>query len=195
LYIQGILHLSPVLTGLAFLPFPVTQAFMSTRMPGLVQRYGFKRFLVIGPLFILSALLWLSHLHIGSGYWVGILPAALLMPLGISLTIMPVIAAATSGVPSHEAGVASGLINTSQQMGGALGLSILSGISVSVVTRNAHLGSAEAAIHGYHAAFLTASAFMVLAALISLLVIRSPRKPAVESHEGLPSPELQPAVH
>ena len=191
LYLQGILHLSPVMTGLAFLPFPVTLGIMSTRMPKLVSRYGFKRFLVFGPLVVVAGMVWLSLLHIGSSYWLGILPAAVLMPLGIGVTMMPTIAAATSGVPSHEAGIASGLISTSQQMGGALGLSILSGVAASVTKSSLHLGPAEAAIHGYHAAFLGGAGFMLLASFAALLVIRSPKKPQGETTEEIRRLQLQ----
>lgn len=191
LYIQGVMHLSPLLTGLSFLPFPVTLAVMSTRMPKLVARYGFKRFLVTGPMVIATGLLWASQLHAGSSYWTGILPAALLMPLGIGMTMMPTIAAATSGVPSHESGIASGLITTSQQMGGALGLSILSGIAASVAATNIHLGITGAEIKGYHTAFLVAVGFMVLASLTALLVIRVPRRSATETESRMRNQRLQ----
>jgi len=180
LYVQTALQLSPVMTGLSFLPFPVILGIMSTRMPRLVQRYGFRRFLIIGPLTIALGLAWLSRLQLDSTYWTGILPAAIIMPLGIGMTMMPTIAAATSGVPAHEAGLASGLISTSQQMGGALGLAILSGVAASATARAAHLGSAQASLHGYHAAFWTAIAFMAAAALVALAVIRPARRDATE---------------
>lgn len=191
LYLQGVMHLSPVMTGLAFLPFPVTLAFVSTRMPGLVQRYGFKRFLVAGPLVVAAGMAWLTLLQSTSNYWFGILPAAILMPLGIGMSIMPTIAAATSGVPAREAGVASGLISTSQQMGGALGLSILSGISASVTAGALHLGGVEAPIRGYHAAFLGGVSFMLLASLAAVLVIRSPRKSIDDKQTAVRTTQLQ----
>lgn len=191
LYLQGTLHLSPVMTGLAFLPFPATLAFMSTRMPKLVGKYGFKRFLIIGPIVVASGMLWLSMLHVGSSYWLGILPAAILMPLGIGMTMMPTIAAATSGVPAHESGIASGLISTSQQMGGALGLSILSGIAASVTTGALHLGPAEAAIHGYRAAFLTGVGLMLMASVAAAFVIRNPKKSGNQTPEELQRLKLQ----
>jgi EmrB/QacA subfamily drug resistance transporter len=176
LYLQNIMHLSPVLTGLSFLPFPSILAFMSTRMPKLVQKYGFKRFLVIGPLFIVAGLLWLSRLHTGSDYLSGILPGFILMPLGVGMTMMPTIAAATSGVPANEAGVAAGLISTSQQMGGALGLSILSGVAASATAGAVHLGAARAAVHGYHIAYLVDAVFVAMAALVAIFIIRAPQK-------------------
>lgn len=181
LYLQDILHFTPVVTGLSFLPFPVVLGFVSTRMPKLVQRYGFKRFLIIGPLFIATGLIWLSRLHVGGSYWTDVLPGAILMPLGIGMTMMPTIAAATSGVPGDQAGIASGLITTSQQMGGALGLSILSGIAASVATNNIRFGVNDAAIRGYHAAFLVGASFMVLASLTAVFIIRGTKRPAGES--------------
>jgi EmrB/QacA subfamily drug resistance transporter len=195
LYIQGVMHLSPVMTGLAFLPFPVTLALMSTRMPKLVGRYGFRRFLIVGPLIVIAGLLWLLQLHVGSSYWLGILPAALLMPLGIGMTMMPTIAAATSGVPSHEAGIASGLISTSQQMGGALGLSILSGVAASVTTSSLYLGATQAALRGYHLAFLVSAGFMLLASTAATLVIRTPKKEEREGKEAFRAAQLQSASH
>ncbi|HUB93589.1 MAG TPA: MFS transporter [Verrucomicrobiae bacterium] len=187
LFLQGILRLSPTLTGLAFLPFPITLAIMSTRMPKLVARYGFRRFLVIGPLVVASGLLWLTALHSTSSYWMGILPAAIAMPLGIGMTIMPVIAAATSGVPGHESGIASGLITTSQQMGGSLGLSILSGVAASITASSLKLGAITATIHGYRDAFLVGAGFMLLASLVALVIIRGKQAlPASETDTRLP---------
>jgi EmrB/QacA subfamily drug resistance transporter len=195
LFIQGVLHLSPTVTGLAFLPFPVTLAVMSTRMPKLVAKYGFKRFLVTGPLIVVAGMLWLSLLHSTSTYWLGILPAAILIPLGIGMTMMPTIAAATSGVPAHEAGIASGLISTSQQMGGAFGLAILSGIAASVTTGALHLSKLEASIRGYHAAFLVDAAFMLLAALVAAVVIHSPKQAAAADKEAMRNAALQASSH
>jgi EmrB/QacA subfamily drug resistance transporter len=192
LYVQGVLHFSPVITGLSFLPFPIVLGFVSTRMPKLVQLYGFKRFMVIGPLLIAAGLAWLSQLHVGSNYWVGVLPAGLLMPLGIGMTMMPTIAAATSGVPGDQAGIASGLITTSQQMGGALGLSILSGIAASVTSSSLRFGLTESAIRGYSVAFLTATGFMLVASLVALVVIRGNKRPAEDIKTGrLQSHQLQ----
>ncbi|CAN5396928.1 MFS transporter [soil metagenome] len=195
LFLQGVLRLSPVLTGLAFLPFPITLGIMSMRMPKLVARYGFKRFLVMGPLVVAVGMLWVTMLHSTSNYWFGILPAALIMPLGIGMTMMPVIAAATSGVPAHEAGIASGLISTSQQMGGALGLSILSAIAAAVSGSMQQLGPVEASIRGYHAAFLVCALFMVIASAAAMFVIRTPKPKPTESAAALASPELQPTAH
>ncbi len=179
LYLQGIMKLDPLATGLAFLPFPFTLAVVSYQMPKLVGKYGFKRFLIVGPLFVIAGLLWLSNLHVDSTYVFGILPATILIPLGIGMTMMPVIAAATSGVPADESGLASGLITTAQQMGGALGLSILSGIAASVALNTMSQGAVLATLTGYRVAYYVAAGFMVLASLTAVFVIKDrKRQPA-----------------
>lgn len=197
LYIQNILHYSPVLTGISFLPFPVTIAYMSTRIPKLVARYGFKRFLIIGPLTAAIGMLWLSMLHVGSNYWFGILPGAIITPLGIGMTMMPVIAAATSGVPAHQSGIASGLITTSQQMGGALGLSIISGIAASATASSLRHGMVQASVHGYHVAFLVSAVLLFFTALVAATVVRSPKRTNVpaEHEQRLHNPQLQSSLH
>ncbi len=178
LYMQGVLHFTPILTGLAFLPFPVILGFTSTRIPGLVARYGFKRFLIIGPILIAAGMAWLSRLPTEGSYFVHILPALLVIPLGMGLTLMPVTAAATSGVPARETGLASGLINTAQQMGGALGLAILSGVVTSVTAASGHLGHLGALVHGYDRAFLVSMMFIIIAAVLGATIIKQPRHTA-----------------
>jgi EmrB/QacA subfamily drug resistance transporter len=131
LYVQTVLHYSPVKAGFAFLPFPLLLAFMSTRIPGLVARFGYRRWLILGPIIVAVGLAWLSQLPVAGSYTLNLLPAFIIIPVGIGMTFMPLIASATSGVPGHQAGLASGLVTTSQMMGGALGLSILSHIPAS----------------------------------------------------------------
>jgi EmrB/QacA subfamily drug resistance transporter len=172
LYIQTILLYSPVKTGLAFLPFPMMLGFMSTRIPKLVSRYGFKRFLIAGPLLVAAGLAWLSRLPVDGSYLINLLPAFLVIPAGMGLTFMPIIAAATSGVRREESGLASGLITTSQQMGGALGLSILSGVAASVTSSSQIMGRSQALVHGFDAAFLLGSGFMIMAAILAIIVIK-----------------------
>jgi EmrB/QacA subfamily drug resistance transporter len=176
LYMQDVLHYSPVRTGLAFLPFPIVLGFMSTRIPKLVGRYGFKRFLIAGPIFVAIAMAWLSRIPVHGNYGFDLLPAIILMPFGMGMTFMPIIAAATSGVPRHEAGLASGLISTSQQMGGALGLAVLSGVAASVTKASGHLGPVGALVHGFDRALIVAMAFMIFAVILAITVIRQPKK-------------------
>ncbi|HUC20077.1 MAG TPA: hypothetical protein VMR98_01115, partial [Candidatus Polarisedimenticolaceae bacterium] len=128
--------------------------------------------------FAVSLVLFLSRLTPESSYLTGILPAMLLMPIGVGMTFMPVIAAATSGVAAEDSGLASGLINTSQQMGGALGLAALSGVAALVTAAAAfHSTPVEALVHGYDRAFLVGVVFMVAASIVAAVVIKQHPNP------------------
>lgn len=176
LYIQVVMKYSPVEAGIAFLPFPATLAIISNTVPRLIPTYGFRRFLIIGPSIMAVGLLWLSQLTLTSSYAVGILPAIIMMAAGMGMSFVAINIAATSGVPANEAGLASGMVNTSQQMGGALGLAILSGVATSVAQGSIKLGPIIALLNGDKRAFLVASFFALLALSIALFVIREQRQ-------------------
>jgi len=176
LYVQTVLHYSPVEAGFAFLPFPLLLAFMSTRIPGLVARFGYRRWLILGPIIVALGLAWLSQLPVAGSYTLNLLPAFIVIPVGIGMTFMPLIASATSGVPGHQAGLASGLVTTSQMMGGALGLSILSSVAASATASAAHPNTQAALVHGFDKAIFAAIVFMAFAVLLAVTIIRSPRK-------------------
>jgi predicted MFS family arabinose efflux permease len=182
IYMQNVLGYSPLKSGLSFLPFPIILGLMSTRTPKLVNKYGFRRFLIIGPIIIAVGMALLSRLPVHGTYLANILPTAIIMPFGVALTFMPVIAAATSGVKPTEAGLASGLVSTSQQMGGALGLAILSGVANSVTESNMNLGRAAAEVHG-------AVGFLAAAAILAAVLITQRKKPV--KHEGIGVPVLE----
>lgn len=175
LYMHGVLHYSPVVTGLAFLPFPIILGIVSNQIPKYVGRFGFKRFLIIGPILVTLGLAWLVRIPVESSYLFDLLPSLLIIPLGMGITFMPLMVAATSGVPGHEAGLASGLINTSQQMGGAVGLAALSGLAASVTAQFTNLPPLEALVSGYRYAFLCAVIFMVISIILAVTVIKQPR--------------------
>ena len=176
LYIQVVMKYAPVQAGIAFLPFPVTLALVSNSIPRLIPKYGFKPFLMMGPLFLAAGLVWLSQLTLTSNYTVGILPAIVLMAIGMGMSFISINIAATSGVPANEAGLASGMVNTSQQMGGALGLAILSGVATSVAQGSMQMGPVAALLEGDKRAFLAASIFAVIAFLIAAFVIRGQKQ-------------------
>jgi EmrB/QacA subfamily drug resistance transporter len=172
LYTQTVLHFSPLVTGFSFLPFPIILGLMSTKIGRWVSKYGFKRFLVAGPLLIALSLSLLTRLPVDGNYFLNLLPTILLMPLGVGMTFMPIFAAATSGVPGHQSGLASGLINTSQQMGGALGLAVLSGVAAGISGPHASLSKL---VHGYDLAFLVAVFLVLLATVLGFVIIKQTR--------------------
>lgn len=185
LYVQNILHYSPVVSGVAFLPIPIIIGILSYRAPHLLGRFGFKPLMVGGIIFTTVGTFLLSFLTEHSSYWGHLLPAFLILALGFGVTFVAVTVAATAGVPGNEAGLASGLINTSQQIGGALGLAILAVVAGSVTKAALEAGKpvAEASIAGYQRAFVYAAALMAVALLVAIFVIRAPKPSADKTLE------------
>jgi EmrB/QacA subfamily drug resistance transporter len=183
LYTQTVLGYSPVKTGLSFLVLPVMIAIAATNVPRLVKKIGFKPILMVAPLFTAGALFYLSHVRVGGNFIHDILPGFILMGLGMGATFISITIAATSGVPGKQSGLASGLLNTSQQIGGAIGLAILTGLSTSAAARyitNLHaaptrLASLTAEVHGFHVAFLVGTGFMLGASIIATLLLKQPK--------------------
>jgi EmrB/QacA subfamily drug resistance transporter len=172
LYIATVMKYTPVETGLSFLPFPIVLAVMSNLVPKFIPKLGFKKLLVAGTILVTAGLIWLSQLTLVSSYAVGILPAILMMSAGMGMAFVSVTIAATSGVPANEAGLASGLLNTSQQMGGALGLAVLSGVATSFAHNASAEGPAAALLAGDKAAFVAASIIALAALVIAIVVVR-----------------------
>ncbi len=195
LYVQGMLRYSPVKTGLSFLVIPFAIAISATQIPRLIKKTGYKPILMVAPLVVALALYLLAHVPLHGSYVHDLLPGFILMGLGMGATFVPITIAATSGVSGRESGLASGLLNTSQQVGGALGLAILAGVSASSATRfakhAAHPGAltpVEAALHGYHAAFYVASGFMVGAAIIATIVLQQKGRQGVAQEDAAVAP-------
>ncbi len=175
LYMQIVMRLTPLQIGLAFLPFPIIIGILSNRMPKLIAKYGFKPFLVAGLMITSVAIAWLIRLPVDGSYVPDLLFTVILMPLGVGMVFTPLFTAATSGVPLREAGLASGLISTAQQMGGALGLAIISGIAASAAAAATNLQPMAALVHGYHRAFMVGLVFVLIALVLSTLV-KQPKK-------------------
>jgi MFS family permease len=176
LYLQGVEHYSAIRTGLAFLPFPVILGYVSTRMARLVARFGFRRFLILGPVIVTVGMAWVCFLPVHGNYPLHVLPGLLIMPIGYGMSFAPMYAAATTGTPPRYAGLAAGLITTSQQMGGALGLAVISGAAASVTS---------SLTTGYNVGMAVATGFTLVAVLLAAAVIRQP-KPVV-SQDAEPS--------
>lgn len=173
LYLQNVLGYTPIQSGLAFLPFPIILGVVSWNAPKLVDLFGIKKMLIVGTLLPTIGIALLTLLPLDGNYVINILPSIVLIPLGMGMFFMAAILAATSGVPARESGLVSGLINTSQQVGGALGIAVLAGVAA-FTTGASDAPSAQLA--GFHAAFTAATLMMLGALVITLFVIRVPKK-------------------
>jgi MFS family permease len=187
-----VLGYSPIKTGLCFLIMPIIIAIVATNVPRVIQRIGYKPILMVAPLVVSAGLFWLSYIPVDGSFWADVAPGLALMALGMGGVFVAGTVAATAGVPHHESGLASGLLNTSQQVGGALGLAVLTGIATSSTAHflgNLHLHGAPtshqvaaATVHGFHDGYLIGSSFGIIAALIATFVIRQQKAKSDPSH-------------
>ncbi|MEU1706554.1 DHA2 family efflux MFS transporter permease subunit [Streptomyces sp. NPDC005706] len=198
-YLQVILGYSPVRAGLAFLPLTAAIIIGSTQISArLLQRVAPRLLMVPGMLLAASGLLLLTRMTVGSAYTGEILPALILMGLGMGLTFMPVFATATAGVAPRDAGVTSATVNTSQQVGGSIGTALLNTVATtsSAAYITAHLrGPASKAavvpagvVHGYTVAIWWAAGVMLLAGLVAGLMVTA-RAPGHGAPAETPVPE------
>ena len=137
---QQVLGYSAIHAGLSYLPLALTIMASAGIASRLVTKTGYKPVLAIGLLFIFAGLLWFSRVSVGGGFLTDILGPSLLAAVGLGFAFVTTTIAAVSGVEEKESGLASGLINTSQQVGGALGLAMLSTIATSHTDRPGRSG-------------------------------------------------------
>jgi EmrB/QacA subfamily drug resistance transporter len=175
LYMQQVLGYSAIKTGLSYLPLALTIIVSAGVGSQLVTRIGFKPVLAAGMAFIAAGLLWFSQVSVDGGFLTDILGPSELAAVGLGLSFVTSTIAAVSGVEASEAGLASGLINTSQQVGGALGLAILATVANSRTDDLISAGSdkANALTEGFQAAFLGGAGIAVLGLIATLTLIRS----------------------
>ena len=177
LYLQDVLHFSPIETGISYLPLAVGIILSAGLASQLVTRLGFKPPLLIGLLLIAGALVWFAQAPgIAGSYGTNVLGPSLLAAVGLGFSFVTVTIAAVAGTKPHEAGLASGLINTSQQVGGALGLAILATIANSRTQSLFHAGvhtTSVALTKGYDRAFLVGSGFAIAGAMLAAMLISS----------------------
>jgi EmrB/QacA subfamily drug resistance transporter len=194
LYLQRVLDYSALEAGLAFLPFTAGIIIGAGLSQGLVPRLGAREVPLVGmPLAILGLLLF-TRLQPDSSYVTDFLPGVMLASIGMGLTFVPITLIATSGVPNDDAGLASGLYNTSQQIGGALGLALLATLAVDATEDSLQgLGrepqpadQSQALVDGFHVAYF-GSAALIAVGFLALLVLLS-RRDVVAVGEGAPAP-------
>ncbi len=191
-YLQQNLGLSPVMAGVAFLPMVACIMFSSiTANVRLVPRFGARPLVPTGMLAGAAGMLYLTGLGPHASYAGAILPSLLFMGLGFGLIFAPSIATATLGVGQDDAGVASAMVNVSQQVGGSIGTALLSTIAVTATSAfmATHQGSpAEAAVRGYTTAFTWSAIIFAIGAVATFALLRP--RPKVPVPAGEPAPGL-----
>jgi EmrB/QacA subfamily drug resistance transporter len=193
LYLQRVLGYSPLEAGLAFLPFTAGIIVGAGLSQAYVARVGARELSLIGMALAIVGMLLFVRLQPGGDYLTDFLPGVILASIGMGLVFVPVTLIATSGIPGADAGLASGLYNTSQQIGGALGLAILSTLAVGA-TDDALADSggqptpdqqAQALVDGFHVAYIGSAVLIAVAAVLLFLLLR--RQDVVAVGEGEPA--------
>jgi EmrB/QacA subfamily drug resistance transporter len=187
LYLQVVLNYSPLQVGLTFLPSNLIMAAFSLGLSAtLVLRFGFRAPVAAGLLLAAAGLALLARAPVEGGFIADVLPSMILLGVGAGMALNPVLLAAMSDVEEDKAGLASGIVNTSSMMGGALGLAILASLAAS--RSDALLGSGadrlSALAGGYHIAFLAAAVFAAVAAVLGAALLRNGPGAAAGAGEG-----------
>lgn len=174
LYMQQVLGYSAIHAGLSYLPLAVTISLAAGVASQLVTTLGYKTVLAAGLLFIVAGLLWFSRVSVGGGFTTDILGPSLLAAIGLGFSFVTTTIAAVSGVEEEESGLASGLINTSQQVGGALGLAVLASLATTHTEDLLGSGSGlkPALTEGFQTAFLGGAAIAALGFVLTLVLIK-----------------------
>ncbi|GAA2772008.1 hypothetical protein GCM10010521_57500 [Streptomyces rameus] len=171
LYLQQVLGYGAFASGAALLPMTgLLMIFMTAITAKLLAKFGAKPLIGGGLLVLAAGLLWLSAVEPTGTFAVDVLPASLVAALGMSLAYIPAMLAAMSGAPQEQAGLASGIVNTTYQVGSALGLAALTAVATSQGA--GQLGNLPALTDGFSAAFVWAAAIAAVGGLITLLVMR-----------------------
>jgi EmrB/QacA subfamily drug resistance transporter len=179
LYMQQVLDYSPLEVGLAYLPGTILWGASSLYSDNLVMRFGIKTPLLAGLGLMTLSLLLFARVPVDGSWAVDVLPATLAVSLGAGIAFNPILLAAMGGVGPEQAGLASGVVNTSFMMGGALGLAVLAALADSRTNSLTDSGTdAVAALNGgYHAAFLLGAAFLVTAGVIVATLLKATTAP------------------
>ncbi len=183
LYMQQVLDYSALQAGVAYLAVALTTIFTAGLASQLVTRVGVRPILAIGMTVATIGLLYFTRVSVHGHYWTDLLPGFLITALGLGFSFVPLSIAALEGVVEREAGLASGLLNTSQQIGGALGVAI---ITAAVTARTTDVAAAGAAVpdsltQGFQRGFFVGAVFSAIGAVVTLLVIRPGKEPAPEA--------------
>jgi EmrB/QacA subfamily drug resistance transporter len=199
-YFQGIKGYSPLKSGFAFLPFPLGVITSATIASRLLPRFGPRPLALTGLSMAGLGILWLTQLTPGSSYALHLVPSLVVISLGMGQVFVAMSSTALLGVPNHDAGVASALVNTMQQVGGSLGVAFLNTIATTATAHYAasHGGASAAAVtHGFTTAFGFGVGILVLALLNVIVLVRARRSdvtPPAGPADGSEGIDLTPAL-
>ncbi|HEV3172009.1 MAG TPA: MFS transporter [Actinocrinis sp.] len=196
-YFQGTLHWSPLKTGVAYLPFSGALIVIAGVGSALLPRVGPRVMMTFGGLLATGAMAWLTQLRVDSSYAGMILPAFILMAAGMAFVFVPLGNTSLTGVANHDAGVASAVLNTTQQVGGSLGVALLNTVFTtavaSFITAHGPAQAVQGAIHGYNVAFTVSAILIGLSTLVTFTMIRKDSQNSIETEHvdataGTPAP-------
>jgi predicted MFS family arabinose efflux permease len=172
LYIQRVLGYKPLEAGIAFLPFTAGIMVSAGLAAQFAPKVGVRLVAGIGMILSAAGLLLLTQLPVHGSYVTDVLPAMILTSLGMGAVFMPLTLLATTGLRNEDQGLASGLFNTSQQIGGALGLAVLSTIAASKTSAAGGAQNPAALVTGFHWAFGAGAAFVLAALVVMVAMLR-----------------------
>jgi len=189
LYMQTVLHYSPIQTGAAYLPLTGGFIIAASICSQLFARIGTKPVILVGAVVAAGGLYWLSRIPVDGSYVSDILPGLLVASIGLGGVFTGATTAANAGVGEDRAGLAAGLLNTGQQLGAALGLAILSALATArtnSLLHGAHDTVAQAATHGYQRALMAGAAFVLAATVVATLAPNTRQsEPVIEEELAL----------
>jgi EmrB/QacA subfamily drug resistance transporter len=196
LYMQEVLGFSPLRTGLGYLAVAGTAVIWANVAAMVVNRIGVKPALIFGMSMLTAGLLYFTQVSVGGSYWADLFPGFLILGVAIPFAFVPITIAALAGTKPQEAGLASGLINTSQQIGGAVGIAVLSTIAVSTTDDAVAGGTAvpTALTDGFVNAFWAGAAIAFAGVLVSIFMVRGRDLRPQEASIGEPALEMQEAA-
>jgi EmrB/QacA subfamily drug resistance transporter len=188
LFLQMVKGYSPFQAGAAWIPFSMTLAVFSVITAKLVERFSAIPFLIGGVLVAAAGMVAMAQVDAGSGYVTSVLPSMMLIASGFGFAFLPILGVATNGAPEHESGIASGLLTSSQQIGGAIGIALLVTLASSVTDNRIAEGvdRATALVDGFQTALYGEAVLLIVAAGVGLLIRAFARESG--RFEALPVP-------
>ena len=191
-YFQEVLGYSALKSGFAFLPFSIGVIISAGLASQMLPRFGPRPLSFGGLVAATLGMLWLTQLSTDAEFATLVLPAEVLMSMGLGFVFVSLSATALFGVSHHDAGVASGLLNTTQQIGGSLGIAVMNTIAASATTAYILEHGADASqagvVHGFTVAFAVSAAVLGVAAIVSLFFINADRHSLAQHDVGVPAP-------